>query len=312
MQTSNTYTFPTQCWHIAYLIICLCLATSCHEATPDSSNSLPITKNSNLPGPQNRSATQRIKNQKYLVSLPANFNLPVETDEVGWRILSDYGAVYVARGGVTNPPIIRFKGPADTAQWQAGLKIAQTLIGGIKVELQQPAMEALFAAREEAHKNQSDITPRGADSARRSYEETVVLWNSRVHPALEHWVAVGRLNASEATRLRALPASEQVPEVLKLESQGIYFSKDMAKSILYSVAAPGSSQHISLLALDVKEHENPSIRTLLMRHGWFQTVVSDLPHFTFLGVTEEQMSELGLKRVKSGDRIFWVPALAAD
>jgi hypothetical protein len=62
-----------------------------------------------------------------------------------------------------------------------------------------------------------------------------------------------------------------------------------------------------MLAFDVKEHEDPRVRALLAKHKWFQTVVSDLPHFTYLGVEETELPGLGLKKVTEGGRTFWVP-----
>ncbi len=38
------------------------------------------------------------------------------------------------------------------------------------------------------------------------------------------------------------------------------------------------------------------VREILAKHGWFQTVVSDQPHFTFLGVPENQLVEFGIKK----------------
>ena len=54
------------------------------------------------------------------------------------------------------------------------------------------------------------------------------------------WQKLGRLTAELTKRLRALPTVEQVAEVLELEKQGVLFSKDFSKSILYSIAAPGT------------------------------------------------------------------------
>ncbi|MBA3693716.1 MAG: peptidase M15, partial [Acidobacteria bacterium] len=84
---------------------------------------------------------------------------------------------------------------------------------------------------------------------------------------------------------------------------------DLAKSIVYSVAPPGTSQHLSMLALDVNEHDDLRVRDVLAEHGWFQTVVSDLPHFTFLGVSKNQLSKLGLKKIFDSGRFFWLPNL---
>ena len=46
---------------------------------------------------------------------------------------------------------------------------------------------------------------------------------------------------------------------------------------------------------------------VLARHGWFQTVLSDLPHFTYLGLDEHELSARGLRRVEAAGQTFWVP-----
>jgi hypothetical protein len=117
------------------------------------------------------------------------------------------------------------------------------------------------------------------------------------------------MTGEDAARIRSLTPYGQVSEVLRLEKRGMYFAKDLSKSIIYSVAPPGTSQHLSMLAFDVAEHENSRVRAVLNIHGWFQTVVSDLPHFTYLGVSEAHLLQLGLKKKLSGGRVFWVPDL---
>jgi hypothetical protein len=66
-----------------------------------------------------------------------------------------------------------------------------------------------------------------------------------------------------------------------------------------------------MLALDVSEHADQTVRAILARHGWFQTVILDLPHFTYLGVRAAELPELGVREVKCGNRIFWIPDLRA-
>jgi hypothetical protein len=107
--------------------------------------------------------------------------------------------------------------------------------------------------------------------------------------------------------VRALPLREQASAVLELESGGIFFSKDFKKSILQSVAAPGASQHLAMLAFDVAEYGDARVQRLLARHGWFQTVLSDLPHFTYLGLEERELPARGLRRVETAGQTFWVP-----
>lgn len=247
---------------------------------------------------------------RFLRNLPGGLRLPDVDDEVGRRVLADYGAVFVARGGVTPPSYLIFPNEQAVARWQSSVETKRATIAGFTVELQAPAADALLAARDEALRQGLGISPRGSDAARRSYADTVHLWASRVNPGLEHWVSLGRLTKEEGKRIRALTPREQVPEILRLEKRELFFSKDFSKSILYSVAAPGTSQHISMLALDVKEHASPPVRMILARHGWLQTVLSDLPHFTYMGVGEEDLTLLGLKRVEDQGRVFWIPDLS--
>jgi hypothetical protein len=229
-------------------------------------------------------------------------------DSVARRILEDYGAVYVASGSIKPPPVCIFQSEADVVRFQTAANFRTAMIGGARIELQPAAMDALLEAREEARAAGLDITPRGGtEAARRSYQDTVRLWNTRFLPALSYWMKRGRLTKEEVARLKSLSLTEQVREVLELEEDGIYFSKDFSKSILYSIAAPGTSQHIMMLALDVEQFTNARVREILARHGWFQTVKSDLPHFTYLGLGEAELPARGLRRVQSGAQVFWIP-----
>jgi hypothetical protein len=231
-------------------------------------------------------------------------------DPVARRLLAEYGAMFLAERNVLVPPVCVFHGAAEVAEFQLRSQPRATVIGDTVVELQPAALLALEQARAEALAAGLDITPRGgAEAARRSYEDTIRLWTSRVEPALDHWRAQSCLTATEVARLRALAPDEQIAAVLTLEARGLFCSKDFAKSILYSVAAPGASQHLALLALDVTEFTNAEVRAMLARHGWFQTVQSDLPHFTFLGVHEKELPGLGLRRLVADGQTFWLPAV---
>jgi hypothetical protein len=246
---------------------------------------------------------------RFFASLPVGFHIPKADDEIGTRLLACYGAVLVARGGTTPPPVLVFPDEESVARWQSSVKTDRVEINKTVVELQTPALRALMEARLEARMSKLDITPRGADAARRTYADSVELWMSRVRPGLRHWVKEGRLDQREAQRILSLPLRDQVREILRLEKQGLLFSKDFSKSILVSVAPPGASEHISMLALDIDESANPAVRLILARHGWFQTVPFDLPHFAYLGVTETELTSLGLRQVTVGKRVFWIPDL---
>jgi len=278
------------------LSFCVAVSVSCSAKSKENWKTVSSSPNSNKP----EMSESNIKPGGFTANLPASFQQP--TDDVGKRILREYGAVFVARGGVVPPPTAVFENAAAVSAFQAKASISAETVGGVKIELQSGAMAALKNAALEV-----TITPRGSDAARRTYEGTVELWASRVNPGLTHWVGKGRITQADADRIKSLTPFQQVPEIFKLEADGIFFSKDLSKSIIYSVAPPGTSQHLSMLALDVSENDNAQARSILAKHGWYQTVVSDLPHFTFLGVKEADLPSLGLKKVSDGGRTFWLP-----
>jgi hypothetical protein len=268
-----------------------------------TSNSLRESKDLKEPTPFYEALAKALKKRKTKID-----SICPPSDPVARRILEEYGAIFVANKKVTPPPVCMFSNEEQVTKFQDDAGSEVEVIGYDEVELQPEALKQLNKARKEAQKEGLDITPRdGAEAARRNYEDSVRLWNSRFEPALDYWVSKGRLSVEQVTRLRSLPLQQQVGEVLELEKTGIYFSKDLSKSILYSIAAPGTSQHIAMLAFDVNEFENPRVREIMAKHGWFQTVLSDLPHFTFLGLKEKDLPKHGLRSVEINGQVFWIP-----
>ena len=230
------------------------------------------------------------------------------SDPVARRVLEDYGAMFVADKKVLAPPVCVFRNEDEVTAFQEKAGYQTEFLDYDDVELQPAAMKALLKAREEAQKEGLNITPRdGAEAGRRNYEDSLRLWQTRFQPALDYWFGQQRLTAADVERLRGLDTHSQIAAVLDLERSGIYFSKDLSKSILYSIAAPGTSQHIAMLAFDVIEFDNPRVREILGKHGWFQTVLSDLPHFTFLGLKEKDLPKNGLKPIVVDTQTFWIP-----
>ena len=229
-----------------------------------------------------------------------------ESNSVERRLLHEYGAVFLTKA--TPPSKVMFTNEDSVRGFQSKAGMSKVSVGGIEVELQPAASKALAAASNDARASGLSITPRDPDdSARRSYQHTHALWDGRFTKACEHWRKKGKLSAEKINSLKSLPIKEQVAEVLRLEQQGIYFSTNFDKSILYSVAAPGTSQHLSMLAFDAKEFGNKKVREIMAKHGWFRTVQSDAPHFTYLGYSEDDLPSLGLKKVTTGDGEFWIP-----
>jgi hypothetical protein len=228
------------------------------------------------------------------------------------RLFAEYGAIFLTKA--TPPPTIIFDGPDDVERFQSSLEVKRAALGEHEIELQGIAMEALLGAAGEMAVCGGTLTARASDSGRRSYDDTVRLWTRNVTRGLEHWREAGRLTAERAEEVERLTPVEQVAVILEMEErEQIYFGTYFNRSILYSVAAPGASQHLSMLAFDVAEFEDEMVERALGRFGWFRTVVNDFPHFTFLGCGPDQLTSLGLKPCahpyKDREYLFWVPDL---
>jgi hypothetical protein len=243
---------------------------------------------------------------------PLAERLPPITSPLEARLARDYGSIFVTTA--MPPPCIAFRDEQQVREFQSSVAISRHALGEYAIELQTVAMQALVAAVEDASRSGASITARAADAGRRSYDDTVGLWLRNVERGLDHWSSAGRIDPEHAERLRRLPLSDQVEAILNMEDTSqLYFGTYLDRSILYSVAAPGSSQHLSLLAFDVKEYKDLSVEQALNEYGWYRTVVNDLPHFTYLGRTETVLPQLGLKqdvRKYNGQVYrFWVPDL---
>ena len=241
--------------------------------------------------------------------------IPPITSLLDIRLAREYGSIFITTA--TPPPCIVFQDEQQVRDFQSSLAISRHTLSDHPIELQTLAMEALIAAAEQASQGGTSITARAADAGRRSYADTVGLWVRNVQRGLEHWTTAGRINPEHAERVRLLPLAEQVEVVLNMEdTDELYFGTYFDKSILYSVAAPGSSQHLSLLAFDVKEYSDLSVEQALADCGWYRTVTSDLPHFTYLGRPKTVLFELGLKQdVRNYDGQvyrFWVPDIGHE
>jgi hypothetical protein len=246
--------------------------------------------------------------QTSLIELVATLSSPVEK-----RLFAEYGAIFIT--AATPPPKIMFNDAAEVDAFQALLSVDRALFGDHEIELQTKALDALVAAESEMAGRGGAITARAADSGSRSYEDTARLWTRNVTRGLQHWESLGRISAETIQSILKRCTAEQVAAILNLEdTEDLFFGTFFDKSILYSVAAPGASQHLSKLAFDVAEFENMEVKSVLASHGWYRTVPSDLPHFTYLGRDQDALGGLGLECVKRGcgtqEYDFWIPDLA--
>jgi len=226
------------------------------------------------------------------------------------RLFCEYGAVFITQA--TPPPVVIFEDANAVNRFQLTLETRSAVIGEHSISLQAPAIDALLRAARDANDEGLQVAARSADSGARSYDDTVNLWLRNVNRGLDHWTGEHKLDPAVGDRIRRSAPIDQVALVLGLEqTERLYFGTYFDKSILYSVAAPGASQHLSLLAFDVRDYESRRIESILNDNGWFRTVTGDLPHFTYLGLNETELPEAGLNQVSRtyGEREydFWLP-----
>jgi hypothetical protein len=225
------------------------------------------------------------------------------------RIVKEYGAVFLnADAEVEMPDRCCFKNESEVAAFQATLKISKRTIGGCAIELQQAAMNALLKATDAV----DAITPKGACPARRSFADVQISWDETVKDAAHYWRAnpnsEGKtLSAEETENLESFTGERQIKLIFELEEQNFFFHPDRTRSIAVYTAIPGASQHLLMLALDIKEYADEKVRGALDENGWIQTVFRDRPHFTYLGLKRKDLPSLGLKSERFEDREFWIP-----
>jgi len=238
---------------------------------------------------------------------------PFETKPAARMILFQYGAAFTASDRIRVPDRCVFLDEGDVQRFQAAAKIKSAMIGDTPIDLQEAAMDALESARSEAQSQGLDITPLdGSIAGRRTFRDTVGIWNSRFDPAIKYWVGAGRIPPAEVETINSIDIFTLIEKVSGWEKQGLFFGTGTYSSIFSSVAPPGTSQHLSMIALDVVQNADPRVRLILAKNGWFQTIKGDMTHFTYLGVPEQELPGRGLQFVIYNDRGFWIPATEID
>ncbi|MEH2392661.1 MAG: D-alanyl-D-alanine carboxypeptidase family protein [Nostoc sp.] len=78
--------------------------------------------------------------------------------------------------------------------------------------------------------------------------------------------------------------------------------------ILGLVAPPGTSQHLWGLAIDLRVSSKEQ-RKALNQNGWFQTVENDVPHWTYVGLPEENLALFGFNKQVIRGITYWITPL---
>lgn len=235
---------------------------------------------------------------------------PVQNSVVANRIIFQFGAVFAAADSVQPPPNCYFANAASLKAFQGKLRISSAPIDGVALTLQEPAMNSLLKAVAECEQQGIKVRPfDGAIAAARTYEDTARLWNTRFQRALDHWSNGGKISPIEAAAARNESTVVQLRRVVDWESQGLWFGTTLSGSIFSSVAPPGTSQHLFLLAFDVAPPVPADLVPIFKSNGWYRTVPGDSTHFTYLGVAETELPGRGLQKITTRGVDYWVPAL---
>jgi len=238
---------------------------------------------------------------------------PVDISPAAKKVLTEYGAMFVASDKIDSPPTCLFRSEDDVAAFQSRFTIHPVVIDGVQFQFQKAAAESLNAAIADALLQGIKIRPLdGAIAGGRNYSDTVRLWNSRFQPALRYWVAHERISPDDATAVAAMTIDQRIEKVIEWEASGMSFGTNLRGSIFSSTAPPGASQHLSLIAIDIAPPLTPSVIALMNSHGWYQTVRGDRSHFTYLGLTEKELPGRGLKAVLSDGIMYWIPNVFAE
>jgi LAS superfamily LD-carboxypeptidase LdcB len=233
------------------------------------------TNKSNLPCPNSKSSingvfipNQQLDDQQRFLSTVAN-TIPItpQVDTFEYTLLRSYGTVFInQQTGIKLPQKIILDNESETQSFQDTISMA--LVDGTQeCYLQKAATEALNKA-----KSLENIALKSgyAGDCLRNFGTTLRFWNKYANSE-----TLARVKAGKETKILSL------------------------------VAPPGTSQHLWGLAIDLQV-STPAQRQVLNENGWFQTVASDLPHWSYLGWSEDDLPKFGLKpKIVQGIK-YWV------
>ncbi|MEH1800409.1 MAG: D-alanyl-D-alanine carboxypeptidase family protein [Nostoc sp.] len=188
-----------------------------------------------------------------------------------YTLLRTYGAVFVNPDvGIKLPQKDIFANEQETQEFQATLTMGH-VDGTNDCYLQKSAADALNKAR--IQQQISLKSGYGSGDCTRTFNTNLKFWHKYANN-----------------------------EVLAKVQQG------KETKILGLVAPPGTSQHLWGLAIDLRV-SNQKQRKALNQNGWFQTVQNDVPHWTYIGLTEENLPLFGFKKQAIRGITYWITPL---
>lgn len=195
--------------------------------------------------------------QRFLTTIAHKIPTVPEIDTFEYTLLRSYGTVFINQeSGIKLPEKVILDNEIETQSFQD--KISIELVNGTEeCYLQKPAAAALNRAKELEN---IPLKSGYSGDCLRNFATNLRFWNKYA-------------NRETLTQVKAGKETK----------------------ILGLVAPPGTSQHLWGLAIDL-QILTPSQKQTLNENGWFQTVVNDLPHWTYLGWREEDLPKFGLQQ----------------
>ncbi|MEB3148672.1 MAG: D-alanyl-D-alanine carboxypeptidase family protein [Sphaerospermopsis sp.] len=208
---------------------------------------------------------------RFFAAITPKLTVIPEADTFEYTLLRAYGAAFVnPADDVKLPQTVLFANEEETKEFQTQL-ILEKVVGTNDCYLQKAAADALNKAR--TQQNIPLKSGYGSGDCTRSFATNLRFWYKYANNKTLEKVKQGKETA-----------------------------------ILGVVAPPGASQHLWGLAIDLRV-SNDKQRQILNQNGWFQTVVKDVPHWTYLGVSEEDLPKFGFKNQVVQGITYWLTPL---
>ncbi|WGV27028.1 D-alanyl-D-alanine carboxypeptidase family protein [Halotia branconii] len=209
--------------------------------------------------------------ERFLSAIASKLKSIPQPDTYEYTLLRVYGAAFVnPESEVKLPSTVIFTNEQETNEFQATLTM-QKVDGTNDCYLQKSAAVALNQAR--SLENIPLKSGYGTGDCTRSFATNLKFWQ-------------------KYTDNQTLEKVQQGKET----------------AILGVVAPPGTSQHLWGLAIDLRVSSDRQ-RHALNQNGWFQTVENDIPHWTYIGLSEEYLSQFGFKNKVLRKISYWVTPL---
>ncbi|MDZ8067422.1 MAG: D-alanyl-D-alanine carboxypeptidase family protein [Nostoc sp. DedQUE08] len=209
--------------------------------------------------------------QRFLSAIARKLPTIPQLGTYEYTLLRSYGAVFVNPDiGIKLPPKNIFVNEQETQEFQATLTMGH-VDGTNDCYLQKSAADALNKARV-----QQQIPLKsgyGSGDCTRTFNTNLRFWHKYAND-------------------RVLAKVQQGKET----------------KILGLVAPPGTSQHLWGLAIDLRVGSKEQ-RKALNQNGWFQTVENDVPHWTYVGLSEDNLSLYGFKKQAIRGITYWITPL---